>query len=769
MIRSVLKLKNIGLFRHGCPNGAIVFHQATAIYADNARGKSTFSAVLSSCQNSDASQLAARKTIDISDNPEVELLLDNGTIFRYNEGFWNGKPLNISVFDSEFVERNVYSGFSVRTDQRQKLLEFALGDTIVPLKNQVDELSREIQGQTARIRDAENLLSGLASPLGLEQFISLEPIANAEEQITEYQRRIEATKNAQNLNSRKDLIPVNLVDFDLSPIFDVLLRQLEDIEKTAETTVKAHLAKHGGHGFENWISQGQKFQDSLECPFCGQSVIRLELIAAYQSYFNKAYQDLKDEVAKLEMNIRSSLADLIVDSAVSVATTNAARIESWKDQLEVVPPILDEGAVRKTLSEVRNMLIPLAQRKHAAPLEAVGTKEDIDAANLCIRKINRVLIEYNSAINAISMKIVDFKNGLATENTKFLKNQITMLRASIKKQKPEVAAVCENYKAAINNKEQLEQKKEQAREQIDAKMHETLAMYQEGINSILKTFGATFVINRLSTDYRGRVGEPRTQYNLELRNQVVELGDGPDFASGHNFTTTLSESDKRTLALAFFIARLEQDSALESKIVVLDDPMSSMDRNRKYQTIRRIASLAIKCKQLIILSHDAYFIRLLRDCLRDQRPTPITLKILEIARAEKNYSAFCECNLDEKCESDYYRHRRMVLEYVNGSSSENIRDIAKAIRPMLEGYLYRRFPEHIPQNLMFGKIISNYIAAATSEPLSHLLPYVQELREINEYASQFHHDTNPYADSINVIDAELLQFASRSLNIIYKV
>jgi len=65
-------------------------------------------------------------------------------------------------------------------------------------------------------------------------------------------------------------------------------------------------------------------------------------------------------------------------------------------------------------------------------------------------------------------------------------------------------------------------------------------------------------------------------------------------------------------------------------------------------------------------------------------------------------------------------------------------------------------------------IISDYIANATSEPLLYLLPHVNELREINEYASQFYHDTNPSADSVNVVDAELLPFARRSLGIIYK-
>ena len=298
-------------------------------------------------------------------------------------------------------------------------------------------------------------------------------------------------------------------------------------------------------------------------------------------------------------------------------------------------------------------------------------------------------------------------------------------------------------------------------------MNETLTQYQEKINGILETFGANFSIDRLSTNYQGRVGEPRTEYVLRVRNQVVNLGSGSDFSSGHSFSTTLSESDKRTLALAFFIARLEDDPALGSKIVVLDDPVSSMDRNRRYQTIRRVAVLATKCKQLIVLSHDAYFVRELLDRLRDLRPNPITPRVLEITRVENECSAFGECDLDEICESDYYRHHRMVAEYVEGKSAANIRDIAKAVRPLLEGYLHRRFPGHIPRNQMFGKIIADHIAPATEEPLSHLLQHVTELREINEYASQFHHDTNQDADSVNVVDAELLQFARRSLDMIY--
>jgi hypothetical protein len=43
---------------------------------------------------------------------------------------------DIVVFDSEFVEHNVYSGFEVRSEQRQALLEFALGDQTGAFLNQ---------------------------------------------------------------------------------------------------------------------------------------------------------------------------------------------------------------------------------------------------------------------------------------------------------------------------------------------------------------------------------------------------------------------------------------------------------------------------------------------------------------------------------------------------------------------------------------------------------------------------------------------------------
>ena len=121
MIKKLLKLKNVGIFRDGCSNGPVVFDKTTAIYADNARGKSTFAAALRACTMQDENRLTARSTIDVTDTPELDLLLENGAHLKYESDTWGGTSPDISIFDSEFIEQNVYSGFSIRPGQRHEI------------------------------------------------------------------------------------------------------------------------------------------------------------------------------------------------------------------------------------------------------------------------------------------------------------------------------------------------------------------------------------------------------------------------------------------------------------------------------------------------------------------------------------------------------------------------------------------------------------------------------------------------------------------------
>ncbi len=767
MISKILKLQNVGLLQDATQGGAVTLAQVTAIYAENGRGKSTLTSVLRACQLGDAGRLNARKTIDAANGPEVKILLRTGSHVEFTSNAWTTTLPDIVVFDSEFVDQNVYSGFEVRADQRQSLLEFALGNQTVQLKQQIDQLTQDIDTQTRKRTQAERTLTGFATPYNAAEFIALQPVADAQPQIDALQKRIEAAKSAQQLAARKDPTEIASIPFAVLAVFDVLKTRIQDVEEAAEAVVKAHLAKHNSEDFEDWLSRGQNYLGGSDCPFCGQATGGLGLIDAYRSHFNKAYANLKREVAGLKSRIESGLADYRIESAASAAAINAARIEAWKDQLNLTAPALDAVALGVAIKQLREQLLSFAAAKERAPLESVVVQTDSDAAIDAVGSIDSAISMYNGEIRAQAATIADFKKKLATENTATLTTDIRKLEAAQKRQLPNVTAAVTEYQNAETERKRLDCEKTKARGQLDALMQATLQQYQASINALLATFGAEFTIEQLKPTYLGG-GEPRSEYGLRLRNKSVKLGSRNDIANNHSFATALSEADKRTLAFAFFLARLNADPNIAGKFVVLDDPVSSLDRNRRHQSIRHIASLGGVCRQLLVLSHDAYFVRELREKLGEHRLAPITPHILSIKRVQQGYSAFASCDIDDVCSSDYYRHHRLVADYVDGKSTANTRDVAKAIRPLLEGYYHRRFPGKIPRKLMFGQIIALAAQAPAGDPLAYLKPMLKEMGEVNDYAGQFHHDTNAGFETVSVVDAELFGFARRALTLIYQ-
>ena len=87
---------------------------------------------------------------------------------------------------------------------------------------------------------------------------------------------------------------------------------------------------------------------------------------------------------------------------------------------------------------------------------------------------------------------------------------------------------------------------------------------------------------------------------------------------------------------------------------------------------------------------------------------------------------------------------------------------------MLEGYLHRRFPGMINQGLLFGAVVTSINNAQQPSPLVHAQNITDELNEINQYAGQFHHDTNPAADQVQVVDGELRTYVTRALAVIHR-
>ena len=138
----------------------------------------------------------------------------------------------------------------------------------------------------------------------------------------------------------------------------------------------------------------------------------------------------------------------------------------------------------------------------------------------------------------------------------------------------------------------------------------------------------------------------------------------------------------------------------------------------------------------------------------------------ETKTVANRYSDFDAIEVDRECESAYFKCHRVLGEYLDGAAQSNM-EVARSIRPMLEGYLHRRFPGLLNRGLLFGQVIDAISNAQHSSPLAHAQNITNELNEINGYAGQFHHDTNPAADQVQIIDGELRQFVERALNVVH--
>src|SRR5205807_6463707 len=106
----------------------------------------------------------------------------------------------------------------------------------------------------------------------------------------------------------------------------------------------------------------------------------------------------------------------------------------------------------------------------------------------------------------------------------------------------------------------------------------------------LQKFNAGFRLGSV-TSVNTRQGSSCT-YNVVINDVPVALTAAAE--AGPSFRSTLSAGDRNALALAFFFASLDQDPRLAHKIVVIDDPMTSLDEHRSLTTIQEMRRLINK-------------------------------------------------------------------------------------------------------------------------------------------------------------------------------
>lgn len=612
MLTKILAIKNTGLLQDATGIKSKNLGRQAIFYAENGRGKSTFASVLRSCGSGESSLMEERVTIDGSAPPQAMFIFGSKQV-KYSDGKWSGNPPEVIVYDAEFVTGNVHAGEEVTSSQRANLLDFALGAPAMQARIDEQKATESEKSASRSLKSANAFLEGLlAGRMGISEFRALPSDPDVDRAITDVTKQVAALARTAEIQRLQLPKLHELEELDPNRVLEVINRTLEDVHNEAASRVAEHLSHLKDENSSDWLKRGLDIAPESECPFCGQDTSGVELIEMYRNYFDDAYRELTETVEDEIARTRRVLSGDVLDKLAEVRQRNNSYIEAWSEYAPVsVLSASQDGLAKSSLDNLRDLLNSLFARKSAAITESHAGDEDRVEIERLWAQFSEIVKAENSVVSAILGRISDYKEKLVAGDLAGKKKELEFLElVKLRHEKSTISAVGE-IEAAESKLSEAQKAKRSARDALNSLMATTLSSYGQAINDHLRSFGAQFEIVELGANYMGSA--PRVDYQIKLRDKAIKLN-----SSRPRFATALSEGDKRTLGLAFFAASTLADPELDRKIVVVDDPMSSLDRSRRRHTLEVLNELAGKAGQLILLGHDEYFLRDARQKFRDR-------------------------------------------------------------------------------------------------------------------------------------------------------
>ena len=208
---------------------------------------------------------------------------------------------------------------------------------------------------------------------------------------------------------------------------------------------------------------------------------------------------------------------------------------------------------------------------------------------------------------------------------------------------------------------------------------------------------------------QGNAGQ--SDYGLLIKGETIARGRGRQADAIPTFRNTLSAGDKTTLAFAFFLTKLDQDSALAGKTIVIDDPLSSHDSHRRRETVNAVKDLCTRCAQVVVLSHDEF---LLREVQQRCSGVPATALQIDYDGADE-WSVAKGIDIDKLCRAGHAKLVEEIADFVDNRKGD-ADEIVLKIRQVLETHYRRSYSGYFDHDLNLGKIVKAIAAAGSAHP-----------------------------------------------------
>lgn len=593
----------------------------------------------------------------------------------------------------------VYSGKDYLNDNfRQNVnpISFSLGEETIKLKDELEKMNNYIINLDKEMTELDNSIKKCKKSIDDKyQSIAKNIVNDCDNNLQTQKCNINTVKKVSESKSLKKIDNSKLADYiyelkninskvDINEIDSIDINKYIDIYNNLSNMLNKSIPKLNydnnifkdfiskfenspDQNFKNWILEGiniDTFQEK-KCPFCFRPLG--ELYDNFIKYFN-------DEINKIINSLKSYEKEII----------------NLKEYIYKLNSSIDEKSFyieeQETIINLKNNIIEEYNNiEFDSIFEAINKK----ISNIYISN-DDIIFDYTKNLHNINDKI-DIMNLKIKKHNETIKNNDNLRKNIIDIIISHYLAIDEEYinnlklqiEESENNKKEIFQQKSQIinkKEDIEKKIND-IKIPLEKLNSKLHNFlGRKDIIIEFDDVLK--------EYKIMREKDDIK-----------NY---ISEGEKTAICIVHFIISLEDSKNNKNKqncIVVIDDPISSLDSNYLYNLYSFLHANLQDIEQLFIITHHFYFFRRVYNWFRNIKRIDKKVPINSFKEIKRDPSEFMSkiCNINEyfeKYESEYqylysklYDLKEKVIKKNDKLSYEELVMIPNMCRRIFEAIL----------------------------------------------------------------------------------
>ena len=585
-ITRLQRIKNHRIFRdYEWPKELPEFARFNVIYGWNGSGKTTLSNLFRAIERKQAI-VEGDVVFSIDGNACAGQTLDN-----------NPALPNVRVFNrEEYVEASVFKP----GDELQPI--FVLGEDSVDKQKEIEKLRRQLEQERVSLATAQQAKT--AAVRAEDTFSSDKGVfvknligGEATSAYRNYDKRNFRAK-ADSLLKPEAVIPTSLSDNERQQL--VLKQQEKPKEKIAgvalslesvselhreattllSTTVVARVIQHlvDHPDVAAWVETGIGFhtEQHAACEFCGQILPEGRLIAL-EGHFNDQDKALKTSLDALSERIASDIGKLDKLRMPDKATLYADMAGDYEVACENLDAAIE--ARRQVLADMAKEVKSKRTRAfECVTITGIPQQPETDPVQAALIAVNAIITKHNAETD-------DFEKRITTARKALESNLVAEALSDYRSHRNAIAGASDKCQGLTDSISELERKITT----LDQEISEHVRPAEE-----------------LNRELRSYLGRDELVLKAERKGYTITRNGFP----AHH----LSEGEKTAIAFLHFLKSLEsKDFNLKKDVVVIDDPVSSLDANALFCAFGFMKERTKEAGQLFILTHNFGFFQQVRN------------------------------------------------------------------------------------------------------------------------------------------------------------